>query len=154
MMKVDTNIGRIRDSFGKTVSGLPDVQEEQTYDLAKVLSNRLQTSIMEKGLLWRNNMLNAAENIMMTESDKKVTYSIDLPQYAYYLENMDPHWVSLNRHPRLRNWADEKGIPAHITSIYVRPHPFIKPAMRQAYAEMKSHLAAGGKIGEWLENQL
>lgn len=75
-------------------------------------------------------------------------------QYAVFLDNMSPHWVSIKRtRTRLLNWALQarsarlrigaervanKQLPN--MRVYVRPHPFIDAGVSRAKKKLPSYL--------------
>ena len=137
------DIVRIRDKLNRFVTNLPRSAKRDSYNIAKKAGRTLQFSARSAGIRkWRGllfNMLNrpvkAGEN----------AYSVQIPEYGIYLDEMGEHVVSrLPRQPNINlwMWAEKKmgGMPPYMR---VHPHPWISKGLENARRKVRREFMNG-----------
>lgn len=101
----------------------------QRMDVDNVMYNATRDLVMDykntlafHGTIWKGQLMNR----MYAKRLGRGVWTVGMPLYGHALDHQRPHYVSLRRGRKIRDWFEDKvgGIPGS-NLIYVKPHPFM-----------------------------
>ncbi len=160
IINIKVNTKQVRTNFGRFFTQIPEVGDQMAYRIANIFREEFFKQLQTAG--WQGNSLewtgelmeylsSESNCIIKTSREKESSgWGITMPLYGVYQEYAQDHWVSPSKYPALKEWAEEKlGTVPHL--LFVRSHPFMKPAIQPAMKRMKDYLVKNREMDSLLK---
>jgi hypothetical protein len=128
---------------------LPEASNRDIRNISYMYSRELIKSARMAGIKDYTGRLSSTRPVRNVPGD----YTIGIPQYAEFLDSMKPHYVWGYKHPWFADWAalrtGESGrwYPGIERGAFkVKPHPFIKAAIKNANSQVIDMIRNGEVI--------
>ena len=111
----------------KLPNDIDRVLARASYKVAKVAQKELRAELKYQNLMDTHTLFDSIQARRRNKSRSDVSMRL----YGLGLDHAAPHWVSMKKGRRIVGWAQRKlgQVPP---GIYVRPHPWINPALMRA----------------------
>jgi len=137
MLKIKIQDKHVRDALGRFRTRIPKLAERDAYKVAQLFQKELKAELRRQHLIWTYELYNS-----LTIRPLEKGWGLYVMDYGYYLDKMRAHYVSPYKYPILHAWAEEH--LSHIPIVmYVRPHPWIQPALSRANKQIDKVLSFG-----------
>lgn len=161
--RMETNTKQVRNELGQIVTQIPEVEREIAADLAKIFAEEVNRSVEQTFERFTGNLARQSrpDNLQQIPTQNGTAYELSIDadtgrgvDYAAWHEHADTgHFVSPHNpaNQPLNQWAVQRFGSQNIPRLlYVRPKPFVKPAMqrisRRARQYMGSETNAYGEL--------
>jgi hypothetical protein len=123
------------------VRGLPKNMELEVgnagFDYAVVARDSLKKRLRMVSKQWKGKIFNGIKAKKLSKFRSVVTMPIE----GVWLDSMRPHHVSLKPGRLITQWAEDRGYNGRV--IFVRPHPFVNDALRNARKRLPVEVRRG-----------
>lgn len=144
-------MAEVTDYLNRIAAGFPAATDRDAWNIAQMTGKELRKGMDRAGI---QDHLGRLRRGTIPKKLKKGVYQIPLPFYAFMLDKMRPHRVSLfsskPSNKRLRDWAIAKGLRDRRgnlpLSIYVKPKPFISEAFHRVRQRITGELKQGATL--------
>jgi hypothetical protein len=157
---IKSNTKQVRTNLGRFITQIPKVSDKMAYRIANIFREEMYNQLQKAGwqgnpLHWTGNLMEYLSNesncIIRTSREKNASgWGIKMPLYAMYQEYAQPHWVAPAKHPILEQWAQET-LGTVPPLLFVRNHPFIRPAIQPAARRMRDYLSKNRDLNNLLK---
>ncbi|MHA1827953.1 MAG: hypothetical protein ACTSX6_04815 [Candidatus Heimdallarchaeaceae archaeon] len=136
VIAINIQTEKVRNMLSGYVRTIPEATNRGVYNLARFGAKALKDEARRAGIKhWGGGKRQLLSNQTRARKLSKGNYVVVMPIHGKYLDSMQPHFVALKRGRLITKWAKEKGIKA--SAIFVKPHPFIRPAVRRTISKAK-----------------
>lgn len=140
----------VYDMLGNIRARLPYTANLDTWKVSEMIGRALRESLQPAGI---ESWTGALYHSTIPHKEAENIYAIDLPEYAYWLDAMKPHFAQIGG-GRLREWLDnhrplneEHGAPYPKPGhLFVEKHPFIQMAMERVRQRIGPELENGATM--------
>lgn len=145
-IKVDAKgLIEIHDLLGRFMTKLPKAMSSDVRTVAYDYAFEMATEISVQNLKWKGGLFDS----IVVEEKEEGTLEIPVPRYGFYLDKMEPHFVSIFS-GEIKEWIESErsrirggGGPRKKGFIFVRPHPWIEKSFERARNRLDERLENG-----------
>lgn len=147
----EEGMAEVSDYLNRLAAGFPAATDRDAWNITQMAGGELRKGMVMAGIQDHTGRLRTGT---IPKKIRQGTYQIPLPYYAFMLDKMKPHRVSLfsskPSNKRLKEWAIDKGLRDSRgnlpLSIFVKPKPFIDGAFDRVRQRIVGELREGETI--------
>lgn len=167
-VRVDSDVEVVLDRFNKIATNLPKAEKRNTEKIAEMFKEEVQSYLADGGTKPSSFDGDMASNVKIINTPgasgdglgKGLIVDVENNgiNYAVWHEFAKTgHYVSVEDAPSLRRWVKQSAdnVPSDYRgALYVKPHPFVRPASQRATEKMRKYVNQGGAVTEMMDNVL
>jgi len=164
-INIDNNVGRLRDSLGQFMAGIPEIEDEMAEKMGDDLVDNLRQSIRNKFSMFKGKLESNVKNNKRTQDPTGVSYRVSANAYSNdgvnyaawheYAQRSHFAYYESNgtKNRELIQWAKMNGLYEDTWRIKVTPvnqkqGSFVSPAIQKSISQLRQRLSSGNATQE------